>query len=29
MGFHNPRMPWSELENTLSGRTIGTQPDLP
>src|SRR5919206_261493 len=29
MGFHNPRMPWSELESTLSGRTIGTQQDLP
>src|SRR4051794_5427719 len=20
MGFHNPRMPWSELEGTLTGR---------
>jgi error-prone DNA polymerase len=29
MGFHNPRMPWSELENTLSGRTIGTPQDVP
>src|ERR671929_565078 len=29
MGFHNPRMPWSELESTLSGRTIGAPQDLP
>jgi error-prone DNA polymerase len=23
MSFHNPRMPWSELEGTLSGKTTG------
>ncbi|WP_412753670.1 error-prone DNA polymerase [Krasilnikovia sp. M28-CT-15] len=33
MSFHNPRMPWSELEGRLSGRTVGKRrtdrPDAP
>src|SRR3954452_25478257 len=26
MSFHNPKMPWSELEGALSGRPSGEQP---
>src|ERR1700759_2393281 len=28
MGFHNPRMPWSELESALSGRTTAEPPHV-
>ncbi|MEJ1920795.1 error-prone DNA polymerase [Microbacterium sp. KHB019] len=27
MGFHNPAMPWNELEKTLSGEPLPTRPD--
>src|ERR687889_1108036 len=29
MGFHNPRMPWSELEGTLSGPKGDSDPGWP